>query len=449
MKKDLVSYLFTIVIPAVIFMSGGFYLLRLEYLHALEDEETAFRDRADAAAFRERELVDFCMMQPVPEDQMQGGGTQQDVRYQSVAERGMNGGGENPESSDYFKDAQSVFIWKEGRGITWQTGPGTNELAAIKPDMKWVATGRSRTGRGGEYGWFETGEGANRVTVLWAGSIRGKTIYGMTAKLRRDLSERFAFFMLSGFVMAAFLCFSLLAGGGAFVRAARKARNEALQKTTFVSNVSHELKTPLTSIVMRAEMLLDGRYKTDDRRKRAVMVIAEESRRMERMVSELLDFSRLEHNRRKYNNSVFDLADVVRRTAELMKELFPRGGLKISADSPCEICADEDAVKEIIENLLGNAAKYASAYGEVEITLTKSDSGKCYVRVADKGPGLAKEQMKKVFEPFWRADSSTTKSSGGYGIGLPIAIRLARGMGGDLTVAPRNGGGLIFTLSLS
>ncbi len=422
-----------------------------------------FKNRAAAAAFKERELVDLCLMQPSGKQQLSSDqrirlSNEQEARYQRVTERGLNNKNStdaSPEDDssaldlpDYFKDAQGVFIWKVGKGITWQKGVSESEIAAIGPDTKWVATGRNRTGRGGEYGWFEIGEEENRITILWAGSFRGKTVYGMTSKLRRDLSGRFTLFILAGGTMAAFLCFSLLAGGASLVRTVRKSRKEALQQTTFVSNVSHELKTPLTSIITRAEMLAEGRYKTDEKRNKALEIIAEEGRRMERMVTDLLDFSRLEHNRRKYNTSTFYLDEVVRHTSELMKNLFSENGLKVTVQSRCEVCADEDAVKEILENLLSNAAKYASSFGEVEVELTKNESGFYLIHVADRGKGLTKEQMKYVFDPFWRADSSTTKETGGYGIGLSIARRLARGMGGDVTVSPRSGGGLTFTLSL-
>ncbi len=463
MKRDLLSYIFAIVVPAIVFMIGGIYLLFQEYRHTLADEETVFRNSAAAAASRERELVDYCMAQPLHNHQQSSESTLQDAKYILVTERGLGNKTQNAattiadksktpkddfELSDYFKDAKGVFIWKEDKGVTWQRGLDKSEIAAIKPDLKWVATGRNRSGRSGEYGWFEIGEGRKRVAVLWAASFRGKTVYGMVSNFRRDLSGRIVLFILAGGTMAAFLCFALLAGGAALVRSIHRVHNEALQKTTFVSNVSHELKTPLTSIITRAEMLSEGRYRTEEKRSKAAGVIAEEGRRMERMVTRLLDFSRLEHNKRKYSKSVFDLADVVRSVTGMMENLFIENGLKVSIASPCEVSADKDAVKEILENLLSNAVKYASSHGSVDVMMSRNVSGSCAISVADRGPGLTAEQMKKVFEPFWRADTSTTKETGGYGIGLSIALRLARGMGGNLTVAARDGGGLIFTFSI-
>jgi len=240
----------------------------------------------------------------------------------------------------------------------------------------------------------------------------------------------------------------LVAGVGTWllVRAAHKARLDALTKTNFVSLVSHELNTPLTAIIPYADMLRKGRLASEEDRQEAYSVIAEESVRLKGLVAELLDFSRLERRTKKYTLTDFDAAELVRSVVRLMRGRFPDDAPSVSAEGPLLVRADVDAVKAILINLLDNAAKYAPG-APVEVVAEKGGCG-VRVEVRDRGPGLSPEGMRKVFTRFWRADDSATAAVGGFGLGLTIARSYAREMGGDLTVAAREGGGTVFTLEL-
>jgi signal transduction histidine kinase len=110
--------------------------------------------------------------------------------------------------------------------------------------------------------------------------------------------------------------------------------------------------------------------------------------------------------------------------------------------------ADADAVRQIVAVLLDNAAKYAAAGGPVEVSSGVSGDGRASLSVADRGAGLTSEALRHVFDRFWRGDDATTAETGGSGLGLAIARELALGMKGDLSVARRNGGGLVFKLTL-
>ena len=242
-------------------------------------------------------------------------------------------------------------------------------------------------------------------------------------------------FMLGGFAMAgtAFLVYTL-----------RKSRFEAEQKVVFVANVSHELKTPLTSILGYAEMLEAGMCRTEEKRQRALKIIADNSRCLNRRVRDVMEFCRqgTTHCRRE----AFELGGVVRETVEGMAPQFSKG-LVLEPCEEVEAVGDSDKVKEILENLLTNAQKYAMADGPVEVSIERGEERVC-VRVSDHGPGMSESQRKRAFEPFWRADNAITKLTGGYGIGLSLAYNYAVGMGGDLTVSARKGGGCVFTLTL-
>ena len=263
------------------------------------------------------------------------------------------------------------------------------------------------------------------------------------------------------------LLLSLVAGGFVLLRAARRERLDALRKTDFVSNVSHELRTPLTSIRMFSELLAEDRIADPERRRRALGTIAAESARLSRLVEGVLDFSRLEQNRRKYALEPIDLGELLTEMNHEQCQMensrvapIPDGTVHSSLFIlHCErapvALADRDAVRQIVLNLFDNAAKYApGAPPEVEVRAAqparRDGSPNLFVSLAvlDRGPGIPPRAAKRIFDRFYRVDDATTRETGGNGLGLSIARRLARGMGGDLVYRPREGGGSVFELTL-
>lgn len=239
---------------------------------------------------------------------------------------------------------------------------------------------------------------------------------------------------------------SLVSGGWIMAQAAKRARLESLRQTDFISNISHEFKTPLTTICLCAELAQDDGL-DPERRKKALRTIAGESEHLKRLVLNALDFSRLEKKRHTFRNEDFDLAVLARETADELLPRFATHGI-IQPDGNCTVHADPQAARQILENLLDNAAKYAAYAGPVEIAVrTEGELG--ILTVSDHGPGLEKNGIKHVFDRFWRADNSITRECGGSGLGLSIARGLALGMKGSLTVHNRqDGSGAVFTLTL-
>ena len=266
-----------------------------------------------------------------------------------------------------------------------------------------------------------------------------------------------------GATLLALVLLCLAGGGLALLRAARRERLDALRKTDFVDNVSHELKTPLSGIRLSAELLAEGRLPDGPRRDKAVRSILAESDRLDRLVSNLLDFGRLERGRRRFDLQRVDLAALLE---EMQNDegRMPNGGATIQHSAfsiqHCErglaALADPDALRRILSNLLDNAAKYApGAPPEVSVRAAgtaRSESSPhrdaVELVVADRGPGVPPGLEEKVFERFFRADDSLARRANGSGIGLSLARGLARGMGGDLTYRPRPGGGAEFVLTL-
>jgi len=237
---------------------------------------------------------------------------------------------------------------------------------------------------------------------------------------------------------------SLVSGGWLLVKAARRSRLEAMRQTDFVSNVSHEFKTPLTTICLCAELAQDEGLAPESRRKALASVVAE-SERLKRLLLNALDFSRLEKGRRRYRMERLDVAEVVRGICATFSARFADGRLH-GPKGECPATADADAVRQILANLLDNAVRYAPS-GPVEVSACPAEGG-ARVTVADRGPGLGKAGTRHAFDRFWRGDNSVTRETGGSGLGLAIARSLARGMGGDLTASDREGGGAVFTLEL-
>ena len=241
-----------------------------------------------------------------------------------------------------------------------------------------------------------------------------------------------------------FLLFA--AGVVVLVAEARHERRESERKTSFVSNVSHELKTPLTSIRLCAEMLSEGRAKDDAAKARYLGVITKEAERLTRLVDNVLDFGRLEQNRRKYDFADVDLRNVVRDAAESLRSRVESAGMALAVETAAEPAVrrvDRDAVSQIVLNLIDNAVKYAAEGKRLDVRVGSQGA----VTVADRGPGVPRRDRERVFDRFYRCDDSLAAKSSGSGLGLSIARRLAEGMGGTLVCAEREGGGAEFILN--
>ncbi len=247
-----------------------------------------------------------------------------------------------------------------------------------------------------------------------------------------------------GAVIVLLLVAALVSGGVMLVRTLRRERRESRMKTDFIDNVSHELNTPLAGIRLTAELLAEGRIQDGERRQGALKSILTESDRLSRMVSELLDFSRLEKGTRRYSLETFDLSEFASGPAEAQGvDSISRGRAHIVVKGEgALVSADKDAIRQIGINLVGNAVKYSD--GAIDIEVEGNE-----IRFMDRGRGIPPECAERIFERFYRVDDSLTRREGGSGLGLPIARALARGMGGDVTYSPRPGGGSVFTLTLA
>ncbi len=258
-------------------------------------------------------------------------------------------------------------------------------------------------------------------------------------------------FFLFGSLLLATLGVAILAGGSLLLWQARRSEAEAAQKTSFVANVSHEFKTPLTTIRLYAELLEQGRVAGTEKQSEYLRTIGRETQRLARLVGNALEFSRLEQGRRKFKPGSIDAVAVLARLLDTHAPRLAEAGLRVERrlpESPLAVVTEADAVEQIVLNLLDNAAKYAAAGGEVTVTLAARAAGGARVEVLDRGPGVPAVQRERIFEKFHRVDDALTAEQSGTGLGLSIARQLARGLGGDLRCEAREGGGAAFILEL-
>ncbi|HWA24763.1 MAG TPA: HAMP domain-containing sensor histidine kinase [Lacunisphaera sp.] len=258
------------------------------------------------------------------------------------------------------------------------------------------------------------------------------------------------FFVLGSLLVGLFVA-AIVAGGSLLLWQARRSEAEAAQKTSFVANVSHEFKTPLTTIRLYAELLEQGRVRDAAQSGEYLRTIGRETQRLARLVGNALDFSRLEQGRKKYARDQIDLRGELVRLLDIHAPRLAEAGLALKREVPegtLTITSDRDALEQILLNLLDNAAKYGGAGGEVTVELAARDGGGAEIRVLDRGSGVPQEHRERIFEKFHRVDDTLTAEKTGAGLGLSIARQLARGLGGELRHEPRDGGGAAFILEL-
>ncbi len=258
-----------------------------------------------------------------------------------------------------------------------------------------------------------------------------------------------SFLLISSLLVGTFVV-AILLGGSLLLWQAHRNQLDAKQKTSFVSNVSHELKTPLTTIRMYAEMLGEKRIADPDKQQSYLQTIIRESQRLTRLVNNVLDFSRLEQGRKDFSKEAVDLAALLHQQLDNQLMRIEDAGMKLIRKfdaASAVIESDRDALEQIVLNLIDNAIKYA-AEGETLTVDFQQRGGQWVVQVKDHGPGIPTAHRQQIFTKFHRVDASLTARQQGSGLGLSIARQLAEGLGGSLSFCPNQGGGSCFELTL-
>lgn len=243
------------------------------------------------------------------------------------------------------------------------------------------------------------------------------------------------------------LCFAFFAAVGSSITVfllRRSARLAQLQ-SEFIARMSHDFRTPLTSIRLFVDTLSQGKVKDPEERARCLTLLSQETLRMEQMVAHVLSWRRAEREGDSYTPSLVDPETLVRRAVaafELNPEAAARLELVLEPELP-RLWADGEAVSEAVRNLVGNAIKY-SEQGKVVVTL-RSDGANIVISVRDPGPPIPRAERRRIFKRFYRV-AGTGKE--GTGLGLAIARHVARAHQGSLELNASAAVGNVFTLRL-
>lgn len=234
------------------------------------------------------------------------------------------------------------------------------------------------------------------------------------------------------------------------VRIRELAQSERFRRE-FMADISHEIKTPLAGILGAAEMLSENCALENEKGTCGTLatMIAKESKRLDSLVQRILDLSKLEHSREMFTPSVVDVADIVKDAVFTITPVVVAKGVKISLSLPegaAMANCDAALLREAILNLISNAIRHS---GEKEVFVSLEAIGKkARVIVEDHGCGIAKEHRARIFERFYRVDSSRASETGGAGLGLSIVKRIATLHGGEISFKPLEERGSRFELSI-
>lgn len=246
------------------------------------------------------------------------------------------------------------------------------------------------------------------------------------------------------------LCLLLLAVVVLLGRGNLRQMEVAQLRTHLVSNISHELKTPLSLIRLYAETLEHGRVADAGERQKFLEIITRESKRLTHLINNILDVDRIEGGRKRYSYAQVSPARVVRATVEAYRFQLVEDGFELRLDVDDGLPAmmlDEEAIAQALINLLDNAAKYSDTVKEIGVRLFRQ-SERVGLAVSDRGIGIAGGEHQRIFEPFYRVERGLVHDVKGSGLGLAVVRHVAQAHGGEVEVDSTPGRGSTFTLWL-
>jgi signal transduction histidine kinase/CheY-like chemotaxis protein/HPt (histidine-containing phosphotransfer) domain-containing protein len=236
--------------------------------------------------------------------------------------------------------------------------------------------------------------------------------------------------------------------------AQRRAESASATKSQFLANMSHELRTPLTAVLGFADLLQDAAVTADERISHAE-TIRRSAEHLLGLINDVLDLSKVEAGEMRMDPAACDPRRLLHDLESAMRPLATQRGISVRFEGfamlPASVTTDRNRLRQILTNVIGNAIKFTSR-GEVCVTASTVVAGDASTQlrfdVVDTGIGISSAQAARLFEPFVQADASTSRRFGGTGLGLSIARKLARALGGDITLASELGKGSTFSISV-
>lgn len=213
-----------------------------------------------------------------------------------------------------------------------------------------------------------------------------------------------------------------------------------MMRRSFIANVSHELKTPMTTIAGFIDGILDGTI-PPEKQDQYMKIVSDEVKRLSRLVRSMLDLSRIDSGEIKMNTVKMDLTEIVGSVLVASEQRIEQKGLTITGLEDCErqeIVGDYDLMNQVLYNLLDNAIKFTDDGGNIHIRLYR-EQGRVYVSIRNSGEGIPPEEMPRIFERFYKSDRSRGLDKNGVGLGLYIVNTVVRLHGGEISVCSKQG----------
>jgi signal transduction histidine kinase len=231
----------------------------------------------------------------------------------------------------------------------------------------------------------------------------------------------------------------------------QRAQRLARQQIEFVAGVTHELNTPLTAIRSAGQNLAAGVVAEPGQVKRYGDLIESEGRRLSDMVGQALELAGIQSGRRIYHPRPVEVEEIVDGALQDCRWTLQEKRIEVERDVARDlppVLADAAAVRRAVQNLIENAVKYGGRAGWLSVGARRAPSGQVEITVADRGPGIRREDLPHLFEPFFRGRDAATGGVPGSGLGLSLVRHIAEVHGGRITVASDEGKGSAFTLHL-
>lgn len=258
--------------------------------------------------------------------------------------------------------------------------------------------------------------------------------------------KRYIYFWVASIVIILMLSSTLLAS-----KAVLKQAKLNKLKNDFIATITHELKTPLSSMRVLVDTLLEGKCENKQQETEYLQLIAKENMRLSRLIDNFLTFSRMERNKQVFEIAPASPVEIANNAAEAVQAKFEKAGVFFSLSASNHlpmINADKDAMTTVLVNLLDNAYKYSNEKKQIELNVFTEKTEVCFA-VKDNGIGMTRRQVKKVFDRFYQADTSLSRQAEGSGLGLSIVKFIVDAHKGKIDVESKIGKGSVFTVRLN